>query len=325
MRILTQHAGDLDACQWYRGVGPLTSLAKSRPDIQIIFSNVPTWAEIKSADVLFLLRPCLQEHLSLIERAKNLGTKVWIDLDDDLLNVPSDNPSIKFFSTPAVQMVIEKSLQAADVITVSTDFLKNRLIKFNKNIRVIRNALDENLLKHRTYKVQQNNFILWRGTATHQRDLMEYSTAIKMVSVEQLNTVWGFVGYDPWFITEELGARAVKFPVIDMFQFHQALCGMRPKITIVPLHDSGFNRSKSNIAALEASLAGSAVLAPAWQEWTMPGVYTYENATEFADKLTLIIKNDVTSKASMTWKYIQENLLLTHSNALRLKTLESLR
>ena len=54
---------------------------------------------------------------------------------------------------------------------------------------------------------------------------------------------------------------------------------------MVPLADHPFNRSKSNIAYLEAIYSGAICVAPDWDEWRHPGVLTYTGKESFQAQL----------------------------------------
>jgi hypothetical protein len=60
----------------------------------------------------------------------------------------------------------------------------------------------------------------------------------------------------------------------DLFYYFDKLLEIDAQIGIVPLIDSDFNRSKSNIAELEMSWMGANVLVPDWPEWKSPDRYT---------------------------------------------------
>lgn len=275
--ILTEHPGSTDATQWYRASGPLAQMAK-RGDIELRFSSTMSWGEIKAAHILFLLRPSLQQHQSVIESAKKLGTKVWVDYDDDLWEVPADNPMAVYYNSPGTREVINTCFDLADEVTVSTNFLLEKYgPRKEGHVTMVRNAVDDELLKLKPVKTHQQGLILWRGTATHFKDLMTYSKAIVEVLKDHPGKI-AFLGYNPWFITEQVPDKCIVLPSATLLDYHAAVCALRPQLTIVPLTEHDFNKSKSNIAGLEATLAGSQVLAPDWEEWRqVPGFSLYKD------------------------------------------------
>lgn len=326
MRILTEMPGPTDGTQWYRGAGPLSAMSKQVRNLHIEYRRDIDWGTLKSSDILFLLRPSTSRQLSYIQLAHDLGVKVWVDYDDYLLDLPKDNPAFGYFCNPEIQQNIQLCIAQADLVSVSTGKLLELFTQYNKNIRVIPNAIDDSLLRHMPKKPPNKTIVLWRGTGTHQRDLMDFKDEIIRVSKKDESIKFTFVGYNPWFITEELPRSSLYFPPVDLFQFNQALCALRPKLTIVPLHDSDFNRSKSNIAALEGSMAGGAVLAPNWEEWQMPGVFNYDNKKHFGEFLEhALCEGEMVEDASKsTWNHISQHLLLSKVNEDRLQIMKEL-
>jgi len=71
---------------------------------------------------------------------KKRGAKVIYDLDDDLFTVNPDNPS----KAEVVKNLSQAKnlLRAADVVTTTTDVLKKKFKKYNKNVMVCPNAID---------------------------------------------------------------------------------------------------------------------------------------------------------------------------------------
>src|SRR5882672_1606537 len=161
-----------DPTSWYRGIGPLSALKKENKEIQFLFSNPLNHASLKLADLVFMQRPCLPEHFNQMLIAKDLGIPVWVDFDDDNLSVPKDNPTYPQYGQPQIKDSIVKLARNADVLTVSTEFLKKKYGIYNKNTIVVPNALDEVFLKFRHFPPgNRQKMLLWRGTMTHQRNL----------------------------------------------------------------------------------------------------------------------------------------------------------
>lgn len=319
IKILTRPPGNTDATQWYRGAGPLGKLSRDEmADVSYMYEL--DWGSIKAADVLFLLRPCTAKDLYLIEMAKNLGTKVWVDYDDLLTEVPTDNPMHSFYNSPITQRNIEACLFAADVATVSTEFLKEKLLPYQKNIWVVKNALDEHLIAKRPDYANRAGspaeIIAWRGSPTHARDLFEYSEEIYNASTKT-PAPFAFMGFNPWFLKERI-SKAICLETVTMLEYQEALCALNPKILYVPLHKSDFNQAKSNIAALEGILAGAVILAPDWPQWDIPGVINYTDREDFGAKLeTLVAEQDLSDCQAQSWGYVHDNFQLKKQNFTR--------
>ena len=63
----------------------------------------------------------------------------------------------------------------------------------------------------------------------------------------------------------------------------------------MPLEDNAFNRAKSDIAALEASVFGAVPIVPDWAEWWSYPV-NYSSATYLQELLADLIAGDVAAQ-----------------------------
>ena len=88
-----------DGTSLYRGWGPLSRIKKHLPEVEFIVANTVDWSVLINCDGAFLQRPFTEGHLKICEMIKNMGIKLWVDYDDDLLNVPRSNPTFENYST----------------------------------------------------------------------------------------------------------------------------------------------------------------------------------------------------------------------------------
>ncbi len=101
---------------------------------------------------------------------------------------------------------------------------------------------------------------------------------------------WWFMGEMSPYVAAQVKA-AIPAPNLRadykdfLHQYMGALVSLAPWLVIVPLADTLFNRSKSNLAWIEATTAGALTLAPDWEEWRRPGMVTYKDAEQFAGLL----------------------------------------
>lgn len=320
-----------DGTSFYRAMGPLCALRKQirkHTDLQI---NQPTgvdWSTQVDCDLMFLQRPCLGMHVKVAEITKTCRTPIWVDFDDDLLNVTLDNPTAATYGNEQIQKNIKLMLQMADVVTVSTPGIAASFQEFcPTRIRVIPNAWDDTLRPFITPPVgERNNLAIWRGSATHIRDVLEVSNAI--TTAAQIHSDWKFtfMGWEPWFVTEkEIEAEFyAKQEVLPYFDTLRSIAG---KIMHVPLADTTFNRGKSNIAWLEASYAGCAVLAPNFPEWQRPGIRHYNGHAAFGAALESMLAeswSNLFANVCESREYIRESLLLSKVNDARMELLDGL-
>lgn len=311
-----------DATSWYRGIGPMSEL-KKRGLVNIIEAKDKIdWSDLIGVNLVFIQRPFRKSDCDLLMFAKRLNIKVWIDYDDDILNVQQDNPVYELYSKKETKDAVRFCTQNADAISVSTEALKY----LREDAIVIPNSLNLDIF-NLSEATHNSNVVLWRGSHTHQKDLMTYRDEFIEIS-DELQCQMHFVGYKPWFIIEGLANKKwVSVQSLDIIQFHAFLQGDRPKVVVVPLVDNVFNDCKSNIAWIEASMAGALTVAPDKPEWRRPGVFNYTGNESFKYQTMKAFKtseNKHKELLKLSQDDIKENFNLKTNNQRRLEIIERL-
>lgn len=310
-----------DACSFYRGAGVATDLRRRGYLIDIMdMQGVIDWAFLIQYDIIMIQRPANNSILNVCAQIKRMGVKLWIDMDDNLLAVPMDNPSYLIYANKDIKEAIMGCLSLADVVSVTTESLRQSYLPFNKNIMVIPNAHNDSLVKRE--KKQRNNVVLWRGTNTHQMDIETYKTAIDRVTEHWADINFLYIGYAPWRL--EIMPNVKLAGAVDTMLYLEQIQAIAPIIMQVPLYDNLFNRCKSNIAAIEGAFAGAVCLVPEW--WDMEGVIKYKDNKSYYEGLNALLKGevDVEKSNNITWDYICDNLLLSNINIKRIELIEGL-
>ena len=315
-----------DACSYYRGIAPF-----SRLDVNLsIPSNSVSWSTVVGSDIAFLQRPCTEQHLGIAKIIKRQGIPLWLDYDDDLINVPLENPAYGFFSR--LIGTVKEIVALADIITVTTQTLKDLYSSINPtaNIIVIPNAWDDYLWgTERSNIAEQEKTIFWRGSDSHIKDLMEVANDLVEVKKEYPEWKFVFMGMNPWFLQGRMEYGHI--PPVDIMEYYPILKDKwHPSITIVPLTDNVFNKGKSNISWIEGTYSKSLVLAPGYlpEFNNVHGISNYSSNTglNFKNQLTKLIEfsEEITYDSTYgTWEYIKENLLLSNTNKQRQEIINS--
>lgn len=331
IRILAVLPNPADATSYYRAMGPLSYLIRSG-DVEVrVNPPLCNWDEILMQDIVFLQRPFRPEDGIVADMAKHLGKKIWVDLDDWLFDVPKMNPSYSTFASSKTQTIMATVIQSADLVTVSTPYLKQLLEAHTTtklNIVVIPNALDDQLLTYaRPY--QRKAMIAWRGSKSHKMDLVSYCDEIVAFSKENREIEFVFMGHPASRVTESLGARCRVIEPVPTYRYHKALADLNAPTVMVPLEDSPFNRAKSNIAWIEGVLTGAVSVGPDWIEWIRPGNIGYATLTggvctrSFKEALHFA-QDDHAEYHRQAMEFVQEELLLSKVNPTRLEALQSI-
>lgn len=325
-----------DATSFYRGAGPISRIRKKYGDkIRFSVFNEINWATLlMNADGVFIQRPFNDQHYTIVEMAKDLNLKLWVDYDDDLFQVPTDNPAHKIYNESKIQKNVAKIIAMADHVSVTTEHLKKQFqsgaTTLNRNITVVPNAYDFDLFPYRSEELApRQKIVMWRGSATHHRDVMSCAEAIVSLSKvpNYSDWLWRMIGDNLWFVTDYMPHKNVVWSnALDTIKYQKHIYDIAPKAIIVPLHDSSFNKSKSNIAWIEGTFAGAVTIAPDWDEWRRPGVLNYKDPEDFKKKLNSVMAGalDTDAMVKKSWEDIKQNYNVMHVNERRVDIIEEI-
>jgi hypothetical protein len=309
-----------DPTSFYRAFGPLGELRKTMGNLEFMLPNAFSWATLGMSDAVFLQRPADPQLLNVANSAKMCGCPLWVDFDDDNLAVPNSNETIEFFGRWDVKDAIVKISRLADVITVSTEFMKKKYAIYNKNIHVVPNALNERYfhLKSMIPSRPRDKTIIWRGGPGFHDNIAEIAPSIIKLANDNPGWKWIFMGHNPWEVTNHI--KNIQFiPWLDYMGYLQAIMQLHATVFIYCLKPNDHSLSRSNIAWLEATFAGSICLAKKLPEFEKPGCLTFEDRAEFEKNLTALMEKEIDADAlhAESWKHIEENYLLSRTNQKR--------
>ena len=156
-------------CWFHRNHIPAKGLQSRGHDIKLVTMDPDMsqewfdWPEVVVYSRIYPVDPLPQ-----IRKFKQMGKRVIYEMDDDLWTVNPDNPSVAI--TEEKRWQYEHIVQEADAVTTTTEFLANKIRKFNKNVFVCPNCIDFSHYLPRfknTTKLQ----IGYSGAASHWKDL----------------------------------------------------------------------------------------------------------------------------------------------------------
>jgi hypothetical protein len=326
IRIKVCDSSPKSACAYYRSIGPFSKLYKINKDVDVQYLSSIGWQTMADADIILFPRPFGSNIIAGMHLAKDFGIKIWIDYDDCIHEIPKYNPVYEDFQQEVIKKNIDESFKLADIVSVSTDMLKQYYADKHDNIVVIENAF--NNYNFAFNKVDnQVNFINWRGSQTHRNDIRSCADDIFSIAREYEN-IWGwsFIGNELWYMTEHI-TKVFNLKEQDIIDYHKYIKNLKPSIQIFPLLDNIFNRSKSNCSWLEATYSGAAMLAPDFPEFNKPGIFNYsEKEKNFKYNLEKLIKSRELRKENYlkSFEYIHDNLLLSKINEKRIQIIEGI-
>lgn len=313
-----------DGSSYYRIGGVLPFIVAKGLTLHNISHNNPgSWSSMMGYDTLIMQRPSGERELGIVQQAQQMGIKVIIDLDDDILNVPEHNPAYGLYSG-SNQRFIMQAIRMSDELWVSTDGIKNSCIRLNKNIHVIPNAHNDYLHKPSLKKPfnTDNKICFYRGGDTHRLDLFEYQYKIADVCAKNPDWKFIFMGADnnhEFLAVNKKNSNVWACNKLPTMQYFSYLYNLNPAMMICPLQDNILNHGKSNISLLEATYAGSGFVGQRFlNEFNHPFVLDMAHFDNFAEYKN---PNRLKRYNEQAWDYIKENLFLSIVNQKRVERL----
>lgn len=256
-------------------------------------------------DVVIIQRDVLNIELAkiLIKKCQQSGIFIIYEIDDDLLNIDPTHPEFDYYKT--VRKTVEYIIKNANVCTVSTEQLKEKISDLNKTIYVIPNRLIDDWNVHSSTQKQSNIIkIGYMGTTTHSNDIDLIKKAIINVKnyfkKKNMNIVFELIGgtdNNLSFANKiEIPKGRTRYPVF--VKWLKSIANWN--IAVAPLEDTFINNSKSELKYLEYSSLG------------IPGIYS--NIGPYKSKITdgyngLLVNNTSTDWENKIIKLIENKKL----------------
>lgn len=259
----------------------------------------------QNADVVVFHRPDDPRKLELARMLKKIGKKIVYDNDDTFkddggvkLNEFMDKERLER-GLRSINKTLDAFISEADLVTCSTEYLKQEYLKLNPNVIVIPNCVDpfyfDEPLKNDT-DVMRIGMVGSLGI-TADIDVLqpivehyEKDPRVKLVLFSLPPN-----GHDK--ITRELYSEEYKFwesvnvewqPFVDMQDYYTVLNNLKLDLMIIPRADTLFNRCKSNLKFLEASMLEIPVIAQSFPDGQSP----YEVNPDDAEYMVLCKDTD---------------------------------
>jgi hypothetical protein len=335
MKIAAISPNPSDGTAWYRSSLPFIRMQQKYDDFQFQefgLSNID-WDILMNFDVLFLQRPCSPEQVRIAHKAQFLGLKVWVDYDDMLWGIHPSSPVYAMYRSAEITDAINRIMNMKGIlITVSTERLGLE-IRLNwpntereNDIQVIPNSLEERQLKNDNWCYDHQGAILWRGSETHVSDLDIYRGYYDTVMLDNPGIQFDFFGYNPWYWTSRI-ANANHIPGSPLIDYYAKTFHPKWGIWVCMLEDTPFNRCKSNILYLEATMAGAVCVCPDWPEWNKPGAFVYKDIIHFKEVMQEAIEaepDEYAQRINQARIHILSNQNLAKNNIVRYNLLDKL-
>ncbi len=248
-----------DALSVLRMFGP--SKAAGIEVIRAVENNTANIEAINDADLVIIQRDFCRDYdsyVKIISQSHSQKKPVIFDLDDNLFELPPDHPDrlTGYYADsllPTLQAVME-----ADLVTVTTNPLREYLLPYNHNIEVIPNYLDDSLWRLSSQPQREDDgkiIIGYMGGESHRPDLKLILPALLQLIEKYPDRIsFRFWGIDS---PMELGSLSEVYwypPVFFRYdEFASAFQTQNADFMIAPLVHNLFNSCKSAIKYFECS------------------------------------------------------------------------
>lgn len=242
--------------------------------------------ELQQADVVVFHRAEEQAYHDLAKLLKKDGKKIVMD-NDDTFEIDDFHPLLQFRPDGTYQENLKRRqdnvnefVKISDLVTVSTPFLQKEYQKINPNVVVLPNYIKpedwDDPLRNETSKVR----IGIMGSAAMEYDYEHIKPLLRKLSDrDDVRLVLFGLGdlkhrrenprvteafkddYDFWD-----SVNVEQFPWVKSSDYQDTLNETRLDLLLIPRRDNYFNRCKSNVKFLEASMYEIPVIAQSFSD-----------------------------------------------------------
>lgn len=295
-------------CGQYRIKYPLEAL-NNLDDVSTEYGGYPldyVWEYAREFDIIVLHRQTMPHFRAFVDHCQTfLGKKVVVDVDDAVLDLDPRNPAYvwwgkdkdlvwemfcqlrdsgqsseraKTFGPDDVYRVVAENrsgfdwmLRHADMVSVTTEFLKKEYESYNDNVIVLPNCVvaeDWIDVVPRRHPDADGKVVLgWSGGDTHVPDLEMVKNAIARILRKYTDVVFLIVGFPDavGIFPEDVRDKILTVPWSGIDEYRGWLSGF--DIGLAPAQRNKTNMAKSGIRIYEMALArsdGMPIVASPW-------------------------------------------------------------
>lgn len=314
--------GTYESCGYVRCIQPMQvngwdgdkiTIQSKRPDANKMMQGA------MNADIIVFHRPVQPAMLEAALLLKEAGKKIVMD-NDDTYRSNSGVPVQMFgkdrdkldHAISTIDTRLKEFAKVADLVTVTTEFLKKEYEEVNPNVIVLPNCVDpfdwDEPVPNDTGKTR----ILVTGSVASNKDYENIIPLLeKLKERKDVQLVLQALPADHPSLKEsrEIYRPELEFwkqydvewyPFMSLTEYLDFLPTLKIDIMLIPRHDNYFNRCKSNLKFLEASMCKMATVAQSFPDGNSPYEVNEEDrqhmvlATtpeDWVDKVTDLLDN----------------------------------
>ncbi len=270
----------------YRLHHPLTNL--NREKFHVIWSPPDIYTDRRPGDIVIGQR-IAGHNTAWQEMCQDPNLLAVYDIDDNLLELdPANEVPYSIFNPVKDDTAVNISM--ANVVTVSTPKLADRIRLLNPNVVVLPNCLPMDWIgsvRHATDRI----VVGWAGSMFHAQDWPGIASQLAIYAAKEPRAVFHTIGAN--YMSPIINARSSGWSTMDNY-WHT----MDFNIGIAPLSDTPFNSMKSWIKVLEYASQGIPAVASnigQYPEFIEHGVngFLVDDISEWPDYLLQLSNDDL--------------------------------
>jgi len=232
--------------------------------------------ELKTIDLFIYNRTWIAGPLEAVEQVANIlrqyGARIILDMDD-YWHLGTGHSFYRHYHDTKMPAIIEKHIRIADYIITTTTYLRDELVKFNKNVSILPNTpyIQYKQFEQNPTQSERVRFGYF-GAAQHSEDVELMRSPLQRLSDEvELDgkymiylAGWNennpiYQGYEQVFSNKGKNNNYSRIQAADIYSYVQGYNWV--DVSLAPLRDTKFNRLKSELKITEAAWMGKAVIA----------------------------------------------------------------
>lgn len=282
-----------DGCNYVRCWLPMWANGYDGTKIGIATPRKPrelVTKEAMASDIIVFHRPDTQEHIELAKLLKFAGKKIVFDNDDTYI-LDKTHPFYKVNKKGFVdnvknaQKILSEFIYNSDLVTTTTELLADEYRKVNPNTIVLPNMVNpkdwDEPLKNTGDKVRIGIF----GSSAFSFDASIIEKELRQLDLmtDVQLVLYGLQGVDERKENKKV-AKLLKddyklwnslqnlehYPWTKMEDYFESLNELRLDMVLIPRYENYFNKCKSNLKFLEASMLKIPVVASSFSDYSSP-------------------------------------------------------
>jgi len=313
--LVFSHSFDHTSAQ-QRSRGPFSLLEKAG-HIKCTYVTTINWWNLVDQHILYIMDAYGPHYLAATALAQRMNMKIISDYDDDYTALSTHNHAYQQVKQNQANLLKIRDM-ADEVWGVTQRCVKK--MGGDKPSYVIPNAVDKRFYKKQP--TSNNKVIFYRGFNSHVFDVADVNDDLIYIAKKYPEWDLKFCSNPPQSDYETFKHEYIEH--MDIITYHRYIEKSNPRIMIVPLSDTEFNRSKAPQAWLEGTWIGAVTIAPDFPAWQLPGIVNYKQG-EFKDAIdSLIQRDDISSLRAESLECIEENYTVEKVNEKRLERFKAL-